>query len=324
MKYFLIFMLAACSAQVVAEAQIFGLVAKSTSDPNFVLAWQACDKAARGNGDFCELLGSSEPANAHLQARAIESALTSDRYAAIAVSVTQSSFIADRLTQASIPVMTFDSPFKKEEKLASLPYVGADNEAFGRDLGRLALATAPEAGSICIMTVDHDPNLAIRVDALRRYLAGDHPLKSGQRLSGQGGWTEPTRCPKLPNAHHREALHQLTGILRDIQPDLLVSVGHWPIVNERAFIATMSALGDEQLNTQIIAGVGKISTGHREMLRQGLLQGLVSIDFEDMGRLVYEQLRYMVKGEAVSPVTYTKSILVPAQSPSADQALKEE
>ncbi len=224
MKYFLIFMLAACSAQVVAEAQIFGLVAKSTSDPNFVLAWQACDKAARGNGDFCELLGSSEPANAHLQARAIESALTSDRYAAIAVSVTQSSFIADRLDQASIPVMTFDSPFKKEEKLASLPYVGADNEAFGRDLGRLALAAAPGAGSICIMTVDHDPNLAIRVDALRRYLAGDLPLKSGQRLSGEGGWTEPTRCPKLPSANHREALHQLTGILLDVRPDLYGSI----------------------------------------------------------------------------------------------------
>ena len=47
----------------------------------------------------------------------------------------------------------------------------------------------------------------------------------------------------------------------------------------------MSALGDEQ-QIQIIAGVGKISTGHEEMLRHGLLQGLVSIDFEDIGRLV--------------------------------------
>lgn len=324
MKYFLIIMLAACSAQVVAEPKIFGLVAKSTSDPNFVLAWNACDKAARKEGNFCELLGSPEPANAHLQARAIEAALTSERYAAIAVSVTQSSFIADRLTQASIPVMTFDSPFKKEEKLASLPYVGADNEAFGRDLGRLALATAPEAGSICIMTVDHDPNLAIRVDALRRHLAGDIPLKSGQRLSGQGGWTEPTRCPKLPNAHHREALHQLTGILRDIQPDLLVSVGHWPVVNERAFKATMSALEEENLETRIIAGVGRISTGHREMLRQGLLHGLVSIDFENMGHLVYEQLKRLAQNEDVPDVTYTTSILVPAQSPSDDPTLKAE
>ena len=119
-------------------------------------------------------------------------------------------------------------------------------------------------------------------------------------------------------------MHQLTGILRDIQPDLLVSVGHWPIVNERAFIATMSALGDEQLNTQIIAGVGKISTGHREMLRQGLLQGLVSIDFENMGHLVYEQLKRLSQNEDVPAVTYTTSILVPAQSPSDDPTLKAE
>ena len=324
MKYFLISLVLLWSAQVSAEQQIFGLVAKSTSDPNFVLAWKACDRAARLDGNFCELLGSPEPANAHLQARAIEAALASGRYSAIAVSVTQSSFIADRLTHASIPVMTFDSPFKEGEELASLPYVGADNETFGRDLGRLASLASPEAGTLCIMTVDHDPNLAIRVDALRRYLAGNIPMESGQRLSGEGGWSEPTRCPKLPNANHREALHQLTGILRDIQPDLLVSVGHWPVINERAFKAAMYALEEEEMNTRIIAGVGKISTGHREMLREHLLYGLVSIDFEDMGRLVYEQLRRLAQNEDVPTVTYTTSILVPAQSLSDDKALKEE
>lgn len=313
---FLLFTMASGCSLVFAETLTFALVAKSTSDPNFVLAWEACHRAAQRDGNRCELLGEAGVANAHLQAKAIEDALASQKYAALAVSVTQSEFVASALAQANIPVVTFDSPFNDTEFDAAPTYVGVNNYLFGRDLGMMAQWLRPHAGTLCIMSVEHDPNLQQRVEGIRRALSGDPERSSDLPLDSEQGWTEADRCPLLSAGSSADALTQLRGILQNIRPDVLISVGHWPVINERGF---RTLLEENNLRTGtsgpgIIVGVGGITSSYRELLTEGLLSGIVSIDFDEIGAKTYQQMNAIVKGKSVEPSVYTNSIFIPPQA----------
>lgn len=301
------------SHSVIADGREFALIAKSTSDQNFIEVWRGCESAAQKNNDHCVLLGPEQEASARLQAKAIEMAITSRRYSALAISVTKSDVIAQAVSQALIPVITFDSPFSLREQSLSLSYIGTDNLQFGRDLARQAKAVYPDGGSVCLMSAEHDTNLALRVLGVRRELSGNEELIEGQPLRGEGGWYEPERCLWDSGDSNARALAEVRISLSEIKPDVFLSVGSWPLINPQAYRNTLLPF-QENLNKKkplIIIGVGKVLDDYHQLRQEQLLHAMVSIDFFRIGELTYKQMLDSVHKKALKAVVYTPNTIIP-------------
>lgn len=296
----------------VADDLRFGLLAKSTSDYNFVDTWLGCQQAAVLDGNQCDLLGETGPANAHVQKNALRDALDSGSYAAIAVSVTESSYVAAAAAQSEIPILTFDSPFADNDQHLSRGYIGPDNYAFGEQLAGMALSYRPDGGVVCILTVGTDPNLKTRVTAVRQTLAGDEVMDPASRLSGQSGWHEHARCPAMSLGSSEQVETQFRAILTEIMPDMIISVGHWPVVDVALFrhisrdVRTL--LQKEEM--RLIVGVGRVSQDYKALVYEGLVHGLVSIDFKEVGRVTYQHLKSVAAGEDIPFITHTQKVTV--------------
>lgn len=292
-----------------ADERLFGMIAKSTDDPNFVDAWRGCQSEAERHGDRCDLLGATGEAQPRRQAQAVRRAVGSHQYDALAISVTSSSVIRQALDNPSVPVITFDSPFDDANAHAQRVYVGIDNEAFGVALGRIAMKLRPQGGSVCLMSAAHDTNLADRMLGVRRALSGDDDFPQGRRLNGQGGWREPARCPFMTGDSIPRTMTEINLIMGNMRPDALISVGHWPVVNPVAYRQTVEPYRpriekDEHL---VIVGIGKPTPEIHALMDDRLLHGFVSIDFQNMGRASYAVMRQLVEGaqlpaNVVSPV----------------------
>lgn len=312
MRLSLILLLTFFCHQLHAEGLRFGLLAKSTTDHNFIDAWQGCQELASRDGNQCELLGGEGAANAHVQQDELESAIKSGQFSAIAVSVTASDYLAEAVADADVPILTFDSPFSDEYPTLSLGYIGPDNYAFGEQLAELALIYRPEGGSLCIVSVGKDPNLEMRVKAVRETLAGMEKIENQRRMTGEGGWHEHERCPHMTLGSSDQVVSQFGSVLTDIQPNVVISVGHWPVVDPMLY-RRISREVRGQLTSQkikVLVGVGQISPAYKALLDEGLVHGLVSIDFTEIGRVTYEQMRKAAAGEPVAEVTHTHKRLV--------------
>lgn len=316
-------MITALSVQ--ADGLRFGLVAKSTSDLNFVAAAQGCQEAAAADGNHCDLLGDEGTASPHVQRFAIEQAIASQRYQGLAISVTNSEFVAQGVAQSNIPILTFDSPFSKRHAHLSQGYVGTDNRMIGVDIGELALFMRPQGGTVCIMSVQHDPNLQQRVEALRQTLAADSPLMKGQRLNGENGWTELDRCPELSRGSNTNALAQIEGLMDNIKPDVILSVGHWPIEDPDAYSKVIRPYLDSLQSKQplVIVAVGGVSEGYQRLLSERLIHGLVSINFEEIGKAAYQRMKEAASGRPIPETTFTPNRRIPPGSQQKKAAVPE-
>ncbi len=310
--YWVLLLLLMLSTPVSAEALRFAMLAKSTSDHNFVDAWQGCQEQAAKEGNLCDLIGGEGAANGHVQRDVLKKALASGVYDAVAISVTVSEYLADAAAHANIPVLTFDSPFNKDFTHLSQGYIGPDNYAFGEQLAELALIYRPEGGSICIVTVGEDPNLNTRVNAVRNTLSGQGVDASIGKLAGEGGWYEHARCPHMTLGSAEQVESQFGSVLTDIQPDVVISVGHWPVVDPMLYRRIASGIRDllTSQKIKVLVGVGQLSPAYKALLDEGLVHGLVSIDFTEIGRVTYEQMKQAAGGGQVADATYTHKRLV--------------
>lgn len=293
MKGVLLLTLMVFNLPCLADGDKFALIAKSIDDPNFVDTWVGCQEEAQKFGDECSLLGGVGPVSPHAQYNAIEDAIRSNQYAAIAISVTKSEFIANALTDSNIPVLTYDSPLSDKTAHLSLGYIGPNNEAFGVDLGEAVKAIRPQGGVVCIITASHDPNLQQRVVGVRQSLSRLENRTHKERLAGENGWIESNRCPFITGVGHRQTMDQLEAALTVLDVDVVISVGHWPIDNPNQYRKTVSPYALKLKNNKvvIVIAVGKVQPSYTELLNDGLIHGLVSIDFKEIGRLTYLRMR---------------------------------
>jgi len=294
-----------------AGGQTFGLAGKRLDDPNFVAAWRGCAEAAREAGDECIHIGAPGAASSRNQAQAISEALQSKSLAAIAISVTSSPMIARAVQTAGMPIITFDSPFSETDTGLSQAYVGTDNEDFGRELARAAKRLHPQGGTLCIMTADRDRNLAQRVHGVRSELSGLGSLPEGQRLNGEGGWTELARCPWNSADDVARTMNELSITLNHLKPDVFISVGHWPIIDAAAYrkVVAPSRAALEARRPLMIVAVGKIMPEFVALMNEQLVHGYVSIDFERIGRACYRLMRSAVDHVPVPAVTYDPPVV---------------
>lgn len=280
----------------------FGLLAKSVTDQNFIDAGQGCMEEARKNGDVCLLLGNAGPASPRDQVEAIRQAYRRYRFAAVAVSVINSGLVGAELRSwdRTVPVITFDSGFADAEAALSRAYVGMDNAQFGRDLARLAMKLRPHGGRLCLMADLHDTNLLQRIDAVRRELSGIPALPSGRHLAGERGWTESIRCPWACGDDVGRTMQQVELTLAEIRPDVLLSVGHWPIMDPAAYRRMVEPFRQSVLQGQtvVLCAAGTMLPEQRALLDEGLVHGVVSADFTMIGRKCYDVMRKLAAGES--------------------------
>lgn len=306
---------AAATGGVRAQGLVFGISGKSANDVNFAAAWKGCADEARKHGDTCLQLSAGNTAQARLQDAAIVEAL-SRPLAGLAVSVTNSGYLAESsLTQAAqkkVPVITFDSDLEPQHGHLRRAYVGPDNIEFGGKLASAAQASHPRGGVVCLLSGNiKDPNLNQRLLGVRRALSGDPALPPGTRLSGQGGWREADRCPWYNEDDHQRAVKQMVMALTEMKVDVVISVGHWPLVDLKRYREAVEPLksGMLQANQDIIIGVGEVSAERLALLNGELLRAYASIDFTEMGREAYREMKALATGNQLRPVTYTATVV---------------
>ena len=297
-----------CSA--FAEGLTFGLVGKSIDDANFIAAWRGCDTEAKRFGDKCILVGGKGAADPRLQLQAIESALKANRLAALAISVTNSELIAKTVETAGVPIVTFDSPFSAKYEHLSLAYIGADNVKFGHDLAKIAKRLRPQGGTVCLMTA-YDPNLAQRVQGVRQELSGNSQFPEGQRLNGEGGWTEIARSPWNCGDSVERTIKELAVTLKHLKPDVFISVGQWPVVDPAAYRKTVEPFRLELIAKEriMIVATGAIAPGQAALLDEKLVHGYVSLSYREIGRRCYTLMRAAAEGKPIPLVTYTDNTI---------------
>ncbi|MFA7556142.1 MAG: substrate-binding domain-containing protein [Spongiibacteraceae bacterium] len=86
-----------------AQSYTFGLVGKSRDDINFIDAWRGCDEVARAQGDECIFIAYKGEANVRNQVAAIKNALNNHSIDALAISVTDSIYLAMALAEIKQP-----------------------------------------------------------------------------------------------------------------------------------------------------------------------------------------------------------------------------
>lgn len=304
--------LALTSGVALAQGLTFGVVAKSVDDGNFVDTWRGCDAEARRSGDQCVLIGGKGAAHPRHQARALASALKSRQFDALAISVTNSELIALALKGTKIPVFTYDSPFDIDHAELSRAYIGTDNAEFGRELARIARRLRPQGGSLCIMSAAHDPNLMLRVRGIRDELGANPDAPPDQLLKGEGGWTELARCSFDSADDSAKTMREISLALKEVRPDVFISVGHWPVVDAAIYRRTIQPYRKNlaAMRPLVIVGVGKIHPPQAALLEERLVHGYVSIDFPKMGQQTYLVMKAALSGKPFEPVTHTPDAVV--------------
>ncbi|MGQ5523260.1 substrate-binding domain-containing protein [Chitinimonas sp. PSY-7] len=304
----LIFMLTA-AMPTLAQGRVFGFAGKSIDDPNFATAFHGFEDEARKNDDRAINIGEQGPEHFRKQGDALSKA-AAQPLNGIAVSVTNSDWLADKVMPAivakHIPVVTFDSDFEPKHSKFRTSYIGPDNFEIGRDLAKLAKQFLPHGGTVSFMTGGQhlgrqNPNLTDRMTGARQELSGNSAHPKNQPLNGINGWTEASDSPSYTNDDDQLAIRQTKMAVLNPKIDVLIAVGHWPIVDESAFRTMMvSATADPKTGKPIvIVAVGAISPEKRALIDDQLVQGYVSLNFDQMGRLAYQNLNKLANGEKI-------------------------
>ncbi|WP_430460274.1 substrate-binding domain-containing protein [Thalassolituus sp. LLYu03] len=273
------------------HGDVYAVIAKSSTDINFLAVQEGCQQEAAKHKDSCELLGPEGSANPRVQYQVLNNAVNDRRYAAIGLSVTRGDVLAKAAANATVPIITFDSPFPAAMKHLAQAYVGPDNEDIGRVLGKLVTEYHPKGGQLCIMTAAADTNLDNRVLGLRRQLSGNPDLVMGQRLRGENGWSESLRCPWENSDDPERTMGQLKTTLQDTSATVFVSVGSWPIVSPDDFRNLVSPYYDQLNERSLIITTGVTTPEQRMLVNDGLVRAFVRIDFNGMGRQLYQLMR---------------------------------
>lgn len=303
----------ALSAGAPAKGMKFGIAGKRADDANFIAVWEGCAKAARQYGDECINIGSPGPANVRKQDDAIVEAVAKG-IDGLAVSVTNSERLArsalSKALHKKIPVLTFDSDLDKGRAHLRKGYVGPDNLKIGSDLASLAMRFRPPGGTVCLMSGDpYNPNLNERMAGVRRMLSGQAAFPADRKLQGEGGWREVSRCPFFNFDQPGMAVEQMKTAFASEKADVLVSVGHWPVLDLARYRQSLTELKktDRDFDKRlIIIGIGKLMPAQQELLQERLVHGYVSIDFEEMGRIAYFHLKRLAQGKAIPLLTHSR------------------
>ncbi|BBO26233.1 hypothetical protein AltI4_06210 [Alteromonas sp. I4] len=248
-----------------------------------------------------------------MQLYAINEVLKMRTYDVIAISVTDSEMLANALSNVTTPIITFDSDFSPAHRSIRQFYIGVNDFQIGADLASLANSLKPNGGKVCLMTALHNQNLDNRLSGIRGVLAGHSNGTDITRLIGQANWFEANRCPWNTGDNSKRALNQLDITLSSLKPDLLISTGDWairdPDTYREAVMAYSSSL--QSGDVTVLFANGAYLPGHEKLIQDGLLHGVVSIDFDLMGKQVYKSVKVLLEQGEFEEVIHVGHTVTP-------------
>ncbi|WP_041420008.1 substrate-binding domain-containing protein [Shewanella violacea] len=277
-----------------AENLRFALVPKEINNPFFIATGKGCRVAAAKLANVeCIFRGSSN-IDVRVQDQII-SELIDEGVDGIAVSITQSDFLASHSLQKAIkqgiPIITFDADFdhktlKKYQHLR-LAYIGSDDFELGKALGEQLKRHRPNGGSLIIQSGRPDsPNLNLRVMGVRSALSGKPYLAPpGERLNGENGWSEFS-APLYNFGQFSRALEDLKTVLnlyQDNKVDSFVAVGGWPQFVD-GYRQTVEPYKVNLEQKDIILIIGDSAKIQLEYLRENLAHGNIGQNPFEMGK----------------------------------------
>ena len=291
--------LLATGVPCLGSGKLFAIVAKSVSDRNFVRVYEAARAEAEGNGDRVILVGGTGKAHFRNQDAQIQTVLKL-KPDGLAISVLHSKYLAENsfveVRRVGIPVVTYDSDFTGEYSCLRAGYVGTDNRALGCVLAREARMFRPWGGKVAIMTGGlDDTNLNDRIQG----------VLNGLDIGGvESAWTLHDRSPVTCRDNYGQALNQLETLLDEPDIDVIISVGAWAQMapEYEKLILRYKASLDNGEKILLFAGA---NSRQLELFEKGLNHVNIGLDFEEMGRLVYRELKTLAEGGDIPLVTYT-------------------
>lgn len=309
------------SSPVFAKEYQFALIPKSTTNAFFKPSEKGCLDAAATLKSVTCLFRGSEKFDFRLQNQIIDR-LVEEGIDGIALSVTHSNFLVNnsirRALNSGIPIITFDSDFDGRD-LAENPgirvsYIGTDNFAMGKALGKRLKEHKPEGGSVCIISGRKDtPNLQQRVRGIRASLSGNEDQQDAiafnQRLSNSGLWHEHSRCPFHTHERPDATVSQMKAILDEVgkdtnAADALIVVGLWPQLskNYASVLNQYKTILDQK---EIVILMSDTMPFQLPFIDLGLSHGNIGQRPYSMGYKAIQVLYNIVHNHPVDEIIYT-------------------
>ncbi len=288
----------------------FALVPKAVNNPFFDLARDGC-KQAEDELDSVECLYIGPGEHTEQEQAQIVQDLIDRGIDGIAVSPSNAPLMAgvlQRAKEANIPVVTWDSDLLSEDAALRQAYVGTDNYQIGVNLAQLTMALKPEGGNVCIQSGGAEAaNLNKRMQGIRDTLAGARSAQApGDRLTGQGGWTEIADCPLYSNDDSAVAVQQMGEILA-ANPglDAFVPTGGWPQFVPAAYRQVITPYRDRIAAGDLAIVAADTLPMQMDLLGEGLSVGQVGQRPFEMGYRAMLLLKDLIEGKDIERAIFT-------------------
>ncbi len=292
---------------------VFALVPKNMNNPFFDQARDGCKKAeAESNGAFeCMYIGPGEHGGGDEQVAIVQD-LVAKKVDGIGVAPSNAAAMAVALQaakEAGIPVLTWDSDTLPENKDLRVAYIGTHNYEIGTNLAKLAKTVKPNGGTICIQSggaaaANHNE----RMQGIRDELSGAKSAASpGDRLTGQGGWTEIDGCPLYTDDDFPRSVQQFEDIMaKNPNLDAFIPTGGFPQFIPDANRAAVGKYKDKIASKSLALIVADTLPVQIDQMKEGLSLGQVGQRPFEMGYKVMNAFLAMKegKGNPADP-TYT-------------------
>ncbi|USD67259.1 substrate-binding domain-containing protein [Vibrio sp. SCSIO 43136] len=288
---------ALASAQTTYTIAVIG---KTKNDTFYQQSLQGCENYAQsvkasGVTITCRYGGAEFSQHIREQAKSTN-ALIDDGVDGILISITDSKFLAKhalkRAHTLNIPVFTFDSDLLPEHQHYRLAYIGTNNFDFGVALGEAAKQFKRyELEQVCIQSGHKStPNLDERIKGVRYSLSGG---KSTERLKGENGWQEYSRCPFYTSGKRGKSVNQLEYLLEQEVPTFIAVAGFAQFSPE--YIERVSPFKQQIESERSVI----VSADSEKLQLEILAQGLSTVNIGqrpfDMGRIGTQVLHQYLK-----------------------------
>lgn len=278
--------LIACLPFFLQAKFVIGIVGKTKNDSFYIQSYKGCMAFAKSHPEItCLYDGPDDYQDIRTQALIINDMVKSG-IDGLLVSTTDSDYLVNRalkdLYEKKIPVITFDSDLLLKDSRYRMAYVGTNNFDFGVALGnQLKQITDKNTKNICIQSGHQTaPNLNERIDGVRFALSG----QSEQRLSGQNGWSEFSRCPLYSLGKRGLSLEQVVNIVKMKQPPAFVAVAGFAQFNPQ-YVELLTPYKDSLALNEITIISADTEQIQLDALHQGLSSANVGQNPFEMGRL---------------------------------------
>jgi len=318
MKKFLLTAAVALGARTVsmsaAQAKyVFALVPKNMNNPFFDQARDGCKKAeAESNGAFeCMYIGPGEHGGGDEEVAIVQD-LVAKKVDGIAVSPSNAAAMAvaaQAAKDAGIPMLTWDSDLLPENKDLRVAYIGTHNYEIGTNLAKIVKTVKPNGGTIGIQAggaaaANHNE----RMQGIRDELSGAKSAASpGDKLTGQGGWTEAEGCPLYTDDDFPKSVQQFEDFMaKNPTVDAFVPTGGFPQFIPDANRAAVGKYKDQIASKALALVVADTLPVQIEQMKEGLSLGQVGQRPFEMGYKTMMALWDMKEGKpAPADPTYT-------------------